>query len=142
MTIVVPLDLSAVSSQAIEPAADIARGVGDRMLLVTVASARLRSDLRVIAETEGTDVPELIQQFLESTASELHDVDVDFRVIPGETAAGALVDFVEAQDDVRMMAMATHGRTGFERWRLGNVTEKVVRHATVAVMVIPTRGKA
>ena len=142
MTIVVPLDLSKVSSMAIEPAAEIARGVGDRMLLVTVASARLRSDLKVVAEAEGTDVPDMIQQYLESTASELDDVEVDYRVIPGETAAGALVDFAEAQDDVRMIAMATHGRTGFERWRLGNVTEKVVRHANVAVMVIPTRVNA
>jgi nucleotide-binding universal stress UspA family protein len=83
----------------------------------------------------------LIQQYLESTASELSGIDVDYRVIPGETAAGALVDFAEGQDDVRMIVMATHGRTGVERWRLGNVTEKVVRHATVPVLVIPTRAK-
>jgi nucleotide-binding universal stress UspA family protein len=50
-----------------------------------------------------------------------------------------LVDFAASEADVRMMVMATHGRTGFERWRLGNVTEKVVRHATVPVLVVPTR---
>jgi nucleotide-binding universal stress UspA family protein len=119
MTIIVPLDLSTVSSKAIEPAAEIARGVGDRILLVTVASARLRSDLSGIAEAEGTEVPEVIQSYLESTASELADVAADYRVIPGETAAGARVDFAEAQDAVRMLAMATHGRTGLERWRVG-----------------------
>ncbi len=142
MKIVVPLDLSDVSTKAIEPAADIARGVGDQILLVTVAGERLRTDLRSLAESEGTGVPELIQQYLESTVSELNDVDVDYKVIPGETAAGALVDFADDQDDVRMIVMATHGRTGVDRWRLGNVTEKVVRHATVPVMVIPTRTKA
>jgi nucleotide-binding universal stress UspA family protein len=142
MKIVVPLDLSEVSSKAIEPAADIARGVGDQVLLVTVVGERLRNDLRSLAESEGTGVPELVQQHLESTASELSDLDVDYRVITGETAAGALVDFAEAQDDLRMIVMATHGRTGVERWRLGNVTEKVVRHSTVPVMVIPTRSKS
>lgn len=142
MKIVVPLDLSEVSSKAIEPAADIARGVGDQVLLVTVLGERLRNDLRSLAESEGTAVPELVQLHLESRASELNDLDVDYRVIPGETAAGALVDFAEGQDDVRMIVMATHGRTGVERWRLGNVTEKVVRHATVPVMVIPTRSKS
>lgn len=141
MKIVVPLDLSEVSSKAIEPAADIARGVGDQVLLVTVLGERLRNDLRSIAESEDTGVPELVQLHLESRASDLSDLDVDYRVIPGETAAGALVDFAEGQDDVRMIVMATHGRTGVERWRLGNVTEKVVRHATVPVMVIPTRSK-
>jgi len=141
MKIVVPLDLSEVSSKAIVPAADIARGVGDQVLLVTVVGERLRNDLRSLADSEGTGVPELVQQHLESTVSELSDLDVDYRVITGETAAGALVDFAEGQDDVRMIVMATHGRTGVERWRLGNVTEKVVRHATVPVMVVPTRSK-
>ena len=110
-------------------------------MLVTVAGARLRSDLRSLSESEGTEVLDLIEQYLESTASELNDIDVDHRVISGDTAAGALVDFADGQDDVRMIVMATHGRTGVERWRLGNVTEKVVRHATVPVMVIPTRTK-
>lgn len=141
MKIVVPLDLSEVAARAIGPAAEIARGVGDELLLVTVSGSRLRNDLREMSESEGTDVPELVQQYLESTAAELSDIDVSCRVIKGETAAGALVDFAEDQDDLRMMVMATHGRTGFERWRLGNVTEKVVRHSSVPVMVVPTRPK-
>ncbi len=142
MMIIVPLDLSEVSSKAIAPAVDIARGVGDRIMLVTVAGLRLRADLRAIAEAEGAEVPDMIQTYLESTASELTGLEVDYRVIPGDTAAGALVDFADAQDDVRMIVMATHGRTGVERFRLGNVTEKVVRHATVPILVIPTREKA
>lgn len=141
MKIVVPLDLSEVAEKAVEPAADIARGVGDQLLLVTVGAVRLRHDLQSHAESEGTGVPELIGQYLESTASDLSDIDVSCQLIKGETAAGALVDFVDAQDDVRMIVMATHGRTGFERWRLGNVTDKVVRHSSKPVLVIPTRVK-
>ena len=141
MKIVVPLDLSEVATKAIEPAADIARGIGDELLLVTVSGRRIRTDLRELADAENTGVPELIDQYLTSTAAELRDVEVDYRVIPGDTAAGTVVDFTDAADDIRMIVMATHGRTGVERWRLGNVTEKVVRHATVPVMVIPTRTK-
>ncbi|MFZ0012493.1 MAG: universal stress protein [Acidimicrobiia bacterium] len=139
MLIVVPLDLSEVASRAIAPAADIARGLDDELLLVSVGGSRLRNDLRALSESEHIEVADLIEQYLRSTAHEIEGIDVDFRVIPGDTAAGALVDFVDEQDDVRMIVMATHGRTGMERWRLGNVTEKVVRHATVPVMVVPTR---
>jgi nucleotide-binding universal stress UspA family protein len=141
MKIVVPLDLSDVSARAIEPAADIARGVGDELLLVTVAGARLRSDLRHTAESEGVDIVNLIEQHLQSTAHELSGIDVQTKLISGDDAASSLVDFAESQTDLRMIVMATHGRTGMERWRLGNVTEKVVRHSTVPVLVIPTRGK-
>lgn len=141
MKIVVPLDLSEVAEKAIEPAADIARGLGDQLLLVTVGAVRLRHDLKSHAESEGTEVPELIGQYLESTAADLSDIDVSSRLIKGDTAAGALVDFADEQDDLRMIVMATHGRTGVERWRLGNVTEKVVRHSSKPVLVIPTRAK-
>ncbi len=141
MKIVVPLDLSDVAAHAIQPAADIARGVGDQLLLVTVSGLRLRSDLRNMSESEHTDVVDLIEQYLRSTADELADIDVEFQVIPGDNAAGSLVDFAAEKEDVRMIVMATHGRTGMERWRLGNVTEKVVRHSTVPVLVVPTRNR-
>jgi nucleotide-binding universal stress UspA family protein len=39
-----------------------------------------------------------------------------------------------------MIVMATHGRSGFERWRLGSIAERVVRHSPVPVTVIPTRA--
>ena len=35
-----------------------------------------------------------------------------------------------------MLVMATHGRTGFRRLVLGSVTERVVRNATVPVLVV------
>lgn len=142
MKIVVPLDLSDVAEQAVAPAADIARGVGDELLLITVSGLRLRSDLRSVSESEHADPLEVIEQYLRSTAAELSDVAVDCQIVPGDDAAGTLVDFTGDVDDIRMVVMATHGRTGMERWRLGNVTEKVVRHSSVPVLVIPTRRKS
>jgi nucleotide-binding universal stress UspA family protein len=35
-----------------------------------------------------------------------------------------------------MIAMSTHGRTGVQRWILGSVTEKVVRHGDDPVLVV------
>jgi nucleotide-binding universal stress UspA family protein len=137
MKIVVPLDMSDTANRAIGLGADIARGLGDDLLLVTVSGQRLMSDLAPLAKSEGVPVPEMIEAFLKSTLAELEDVPVDYRVIPGENAPQSLVDFVASNRDVRMIVMATHGRTGIEKWRLGNVTERVVRHATVPVTVVP-----
>lgn len=137
MKIVVPLDMSDTANRAIELGADIAKGLGDQVLLVTVSGQRLRSDLAQLAEAEGVPVPEMIEAFLKSTVAELEGVDADYVVISGENAPESLVDFVQTDDDVRMIVMATHGRTGIEKWRLGNVTEKVVRHSEVPVTVVP-----
>lgn len=141
MKIVVPLDLSHTAARAIEPATEIARGLGDEILLVTVGGIRLRSELRDVAETEHTTVPEMIEAYLKSATAEVHGIPVDHRVISGDDASEALVQFAAEDDAVRMVVIATHGRSGVERWRLGSVAERVVRHTPVPVLVIPAHGR-
>lgn len=136
MKIVVPLDMSDTANRAIGLGADIARGLGDDLLLVTVTGHRIRQDLAELSKAEGVPVPEMIEAFLKSTTAAIDDVPVGYQVIAGDNAPEALVDFAE-EDDVRMIVMATHGRTGIEKWRLGSVTERVVRHASVPVAVVP-----
>lgn len=135
--IVVPLDMSDTANRAIDLGVEIAKGLGDELLLVTVSGHRLRSDLAQLADSEGVGVPEMIEAFLKSTIAGLDGVSAGYQVITGENAPESLVDFVEDDRDVRMIVMATHGRTGIEKWRLGNVTERVVRHASVPVTVVP-----
>lgn len=137
MKVVVPLDMSETSKRAIALGADIARGLGDDLLLVTVSGQRLRSDLAPIAEAEGVPVPEMIEAFLKSTVAELDGVSADYKVIAGDNAPESLVDLADTEKEIRMIVMATHGRTGLEKWRLGNVTDRVVRHASVPVTVVP-----
>lgn len=52
----------------------------------------------------------------------------------GDPAAGILTYAVE--NDVDVVVMGTHGRTGYERYLLGSVAEKVVRAAPMAVLAI------
>lgn len=137
MKVVVPLDMSETANRAISLASDIARGLGDELVLVTVNGERLRSDLAPLSASEGVPVPEMIEAFLKSTVAEVSDLTASYRVVKGDNAPAALVDYVDSDEDVRMIVMATHGRTGIEKWRLGNVTERVVRHASVPVTVVP-----
>lgn len=41
------------------------------------------------------------------------------------------------ENDVDLVVMGTHGRTGYERYLLGSVAEKVVRAAPVPVLTVP-----
>lgn len=143
MKIVVPLDMSTTSEKAIEPALDIARGLGDELVLVTVNGPRLRGDIHVqkVASSEHVDVADMIEAYLKSKAAEMDGVDVSFAGLRGEGAAEALIDY-SASPDIRMIVMATHGRSGVDRWRLGSITERVVQHSAAPVLVIPTRRPA
>lgn len=138
MRIIVPLDLSEVAEKAVEPALDIARGVGDELQLVTVLGRRLKADLAELAGTQNTTVPDMVEAYLKSTAAASDGVPIGHTAIAGIEAAESLIEFAKG-DDIRMVVMATHGRTGIDRWRLGSVAERVVRHCEVPVLVIPTR---
>lgn len=51
---------------------------------------------------------------------------------PGEE----ILDFAEA-NDVDMIVMGTRGHTGINRFLLGSVAEKVVRHSNKPVLIVP-----
>lgn len=140
MQIVVPLDLSETSSKAIQHAVDIAAGTGDELMLVTVNGSRLRADVEVkeLAESEHTEIADLIEAYLKSRAAGIERVPVSYETLGGTNAAESLIDYAK-RDDIRMIVMATHGRTGLDKWRLGSVTERVVRHSVAPVLVVPTR---
>jgi nucleotide-binding universal stress UspA family protein len=40
------------------------------------------------------------------------------------------------QEDIGLIAMSTHGRSGVRHWLLGSVTEKVVRHVTKPILLV------
>jgi nucleotide-binding universal stress UspA family protein len=139
--IIVPLDLSDTAARAIDPATEIAKGLDDELLFVTVAGARLRTELHDIAEAEHASVPDIIEAHLKGVIADVAGIRAEHRMLGGDNAAEALIGFAQGPD-IRMIVMATHGRSGVARWRLGSVAERVLRHADVPVMVVPTRSTA
>jgi len=61
-------------------------------------------------------------------------VDVDSFVSEGEPAE-TIIEAVKGKPN-GLIAMSTHGRSGVNRWLLGSVSEKVVRHSGNPVLVI------
>jgi nucleotide-binding universal stress UspA family protein len=49
--------------------------------------------------------------------------------------AQEILNFAE-QNDIDMIVMGTQGKTGVDRFLLGGVTEKIVRHAKAEVLVV------
>ena len=47
-----------------------------------------------------------------------------------------ITEYVEDHDDVDLVVMGTHGRTGLSHVLLGSVAENVLRHTTVPVLLV------
>lgn len=59
---------------------------------------------------------------------------VEDRVVSGNSAI-SILDLVQETPDC-LVALTTHGRSGVERWILGSVTDRLVRHSGQPVLVI------
>jgi nucleotide-binding universal stress UspA family protein len=53
----------------------------------------------------------------------------------GADAAAEIVDYAEV-NDVDLIAMSTHGRTGVGRWVFGSVASRVLRGTTKPILLV------
>jgi nucleotide-binding universal stress UspA family protein len=61
-------------------------------------------------------------------------LEIKTKIVSGDVA-GNIVDLAAAEG-VDLIAMTTHGHSGFTRWMMGSVTERVLRSAPCPVLVI------
>lgn len=59
-----------------------------------------------------------------------------------DTAAEGVLSYAEEQE-IDVLVIGTHGRSGPKRWLLGSVAERVLRGSTVPVLAVPPdKGEA
>lgn len=88
------------------------------------------------------DVQERAREALERLTDDVVDgaVPTNLHVMTGY-AARDLIDFAD-EHGTGLIAMATHGRTGLERFLIGSVAEKVIRSASCPVFTVKPFGKS
>jgi nucleotide-binding universal stress UspA family protein len=62
------------------------------------------------------------------------DVEIESVILEGNPAI-EIVDFAE-KNDIELIVMGTHGKTGIQRFMIGSVAENVVRHSKNSVLVV------
>jgi nucleotide-binding universal stress UspA family protein len=128
--IVACVDGSDASERTLPPAQRWSEALGLPLWLVEVCDPdgeppgpEARGDV-----AEGGYVAGLAQRVGAEGWDVLHDRD----------AAAALTDMAgSARPPTAMLVMATHGRTGWDRMRLGSVTTAAIRSSGVPVLVVP-----
>ncbi len=132
--VLVPLD----GSELAECALDAARDVAEAITLLVVTYAATAEPLREFAASEDVSTADAAGIYLDQVAGRLAGIEVRKVTVAGTNVAEEIVDYAGA-NDVSMIVMSTHGRSGVGRWLLGNITDKVVRSAPVPVLVVPAR---
>lgn len=127
--IIVPLDGSTLSEEALGLARQLATTLGGTLELVHVVEPVPLLDLLV------SDRYDEAERYLARVAEGVAGVvPVRIRVLDGDPVTELLRCAHQAPDAV--IVMSTHGRGGLPRLLLGSVADKVVRGASVPVVVV------
>ncbi len=145
--ILVPVDFSEHSALAFGHARAFAGAFGGQLELVHVVEHVVHAHPSFWS-AEPALADELHTQSLSSAESMLRELirtraeelgpDAQGRVVSG-SLPGALVDHA-SQAHVELIVTSTHGRTGFARWLMGSVSERLLRVAPCSVLVV--RGQS
>lgn len=141
--ILVPLDGSKLAEGALPYAVAQAERFGAQLILLKVLgplpepAMAGRSVVRVAEERSA----ELARQYLEGVAEPLRDkgIDVETLALEGKPYVEIINHAETAQVD--LIVISTRGYSGLSRWLLGSVTDRVVRGATVPVLLVQSRGE-
>lgn len=121
-------DGSEFAESIVPIAADWANSLGLVPTVLGVVDDR-RVPAAIAAAAEGNTVARTASRMQEAVTG-----GVEFDTLHGSDPARAIVDYAE-RSGAAMIAMATHGRSGFHRVRYGSVAMGVIRHARCPVLV-------
>ena len=139
--ILCPIDFSPFARRALDHAGVLARWYGAGLTVLHVSSLMptlLGMEPAVNAATLAPfDRETLGRELLEFVGATANATPRPQLVVRAGPAAATILGYA-AENDVDLIVLGTHGRTGFERFVLGSVTEKVVRKARCAVLTVPS----
>ncbi len=141
--ILVPMDFSASSRLALDHAKELAMTYGAEIHLLHVVE-EIAMPAAYGMEPISFAVPDIIQSS-EKALADIAEQDIGYEHVQVQSVAGypaiTILDYID-ENDVDLVTIATHGRTGLDRLLLGSVAEKVVRRASCPVFTVKTYGKA
>jgi nucleotide-binding universal stress UspA family protein len=143
--ILVPLDGSAVAEQVLPYVRTLAGGVKIPVELMGVVDVA-QLDAHIAAE-KGRYLDTLIEdsvrcsgEYLKGVAQTFPGANVSFAVEEGRAAEVIIAK--TGADKETLITMATHGRSGINRWLLGSVTEKVLRGSPNPLLLVRAKSEA
>lgn len=137
--ILYPTDFSSAGQTALEMATSLARDRGATLLIAHVEEAPMvYGGVEFYYGIEG--VREEIARRLKEVVPADSNVAFEHRLIAG-LPAPAIVELAE-QENVELIVMSTHGRTGLTRVLMGSVAEEVVRKAKCPVLTVKPSAAA
>jgi nucleotide-binding universal stress UspA family protein len=147
-SILVPLDGDAEHEHALDAAVELAEAFGAELMLLTIVPTM--STLSGQQSLIGSFLPgatkmtlELAEQgaheYLERLAASINARKLTVKTLVKRGDPAAQIAAVAREINAGLIVQGTHGKVGTDAFWSGSVTPKVIRHAGLAVLLVPRR---
>ncbi|MBC8516710.1 MAG: universal stress protein [Nitrosopumilus sp.] len=140
--ILIPFDGSEFSQKAFEKGLEIAEKFESQLIVLTVIQSKISDSAGISLERlqeiqdEEEDVATTLLKKLENQVN-AKNVSFSMKIIHNPSTPDGIIVFAES-NNVDLIVIGSHGRTGFRKLVLGSVTNGVLSHAKCPVLV--TKG--
>jgi nucleotide-binding universal stress UspA family protein len=130
------VDFSEHSTAALAEVGEYARANGSKVTLIHIADPQAFIPPQAVLEpASATDKSAHEAELAKLRDAHLGGIEVGLAVIEDHAPARAICDYA-SERGVDLIVVGSHGRGGMERWLIGSVAERVVRHANSNVYVV------
>ncbi|SEP30766.1 Nucleotide-binding universal stress protein, UspA family [Halogranum amylolyticum] len=134
--ILVPTDGSETATRAVDHAVDLAATYGATLHVLSVVDPTRFSTVDVDPSSVLEAVEKSSRDAVEAVETTAADAGVAVETTVVRGAPARTITEYATDNDIDLVVMGTHGRTGLDRYLLGSVTERVVRTAPVPVLTV------
>lgn len=154
--VLVTLDGSELAEAAIAPALDVARALAEPehctvhllevveffavMMADTTREGALSSPAIGAEEQALQDARAYLEGVSARIRQERPDVTVTSEAVLAADIAATITDVATAEPGFEIIAMATHGRGGLQRWAVGSITERVLHTTRLPLIIARSPG--
>ena len=137
-SIVIGTDGSPSAAAAVRLGAEVARGSGARVHLVTAYPdiPSYRETIRSSAKADAIDLQEVAEAVLARAVGETEAEGVEVETHAREGDPADVIIRVAEELGAELIVVGSRGLTGLERFLLGSVSSKLSQHAPTSLMVV------
>jgi nucleotide-binding universal stress UspA family protein len=140
-SVLLPLDGSALAEQALPHAIAQAERFGAMLILLRVLEPfpHFRGMSSADIDSIKQQAKEWAQEYLDQLVTDIREKGISVQAVIVEGRPDVTILQFAEENQVDLIVVCSRGRSGFSRWLMGSVADRVVRGAMVPALLVRTR---
>ncbi len=135
--ILVPYDFTTFADKAFEKAVEIGRKFNSKITLLTIIGSDIDTSGMSLSRAEEVqdETEKQAEENLNKIKQSTQNMDISVKIIHNPSTIDGILYFAD-QNNIDLIVLGSHGRSGFKKLILGSVASAIVTRAVCPVLTV------